>query len=72
MRDLSQIRKRIGYNFARMRVNRGYTLAQLAERLNIREKKLAAYKIGKHQINLIILNDIARLFKCDVGDFFGA
>jgi transcriptional regulator with XRE-family HTH domain len=71
MRDSRQkVQLRVGRNIRHLRRLRGWSLEQLAERIEMTEKHVGEVERGRVNVNVNLLAAIADIFNVDVAEFF--
>ena len=65
---MSDIRQIIAHNIVRLRTERGWTQAELAERLSYSDKAISKWERGESLPDVIVLKQLADLFSLRVDD----
>lgn len=55
-------------NLQNVRISRGFTQSELAEKLGVRSSTISQYEKGKRSPNIYILKDLAEVLSCTVDD----
>ena len=64
------VRKRVGKNVRTLRLDRGLSQEELADKADIHQTYLSGVEGGKRNPSILILERIAGALAIDVGDFF--
>ena len=65
---MSDLRQIIAHNIVRLRTARGWTQAELAERLSYSDKAISKWERGESLPDVIVLKQLADLFSLRVDD----
>lgn len=58
----------IGDNIKQIRITRGLTQAQLADRVNVSEKTVSSWEVNRTEPKSTLYDSIAKALSCDVGE----
>ena len=56
------------FNLQNVRISRGFTQSELAEKLGVRSSTISQYEKGKRSPNINILKKLAEVLSCTVDD----
>jgi len=68
--NLEKVQLRVGRNIRHFRRLRGWSLAQLAERMDMTEKHVGDVERGKVNVNVDLLTMVAEILGVDVAELF--
>lgn len=58
----------VGDNIKKIRISRGITQAQLADRVNVSEKTVSSWEVGRTEPRGVMFDSIAAALNCEVGE----
>jgi len=68
---MNNLKKNIANNITQFRKNAQMTQAELAERINYSDKAVSKWERGESVPDVIVLKELADIFRVKVDDFFG-